>query len=212
MKTIEIKGFKRETVGKKATKQLRKDGSVPCVLYGGDDVVHFHAPVNEFRHLFYTPNVYLVNIDIDGKKYPTILKDTQFHPVSETPLHVDFLEFDTLKPVVIDIPVKVEGFAKGVQGGGILVLEKRKLTVKGLLEHLPDSLSINVEELELNDSVKVGDLNFENIELINANNAVVVAVRLTRAARAEQEEEPGLEQEMEQEPGKEQEKEQEQES
>jgi large subunit ribosomal protein L25 len=186
MKTIEIKGFKRETLGKKATKQLRKDGNVPCVLYGGEEVVHFYAPVNDFRHLFYTPNVYIVNIDVDGKKYPTILKDAQFHPVTDSPLHVDFLQIHDDKPVVIDIPVKTEGFAKGVQAGGILRLEKRKLTVKGLPKHLPDELIINVSDLDVGKTRKVGDLNFDNLELLNAANAVVVAVRLTRAARAAQ--------------------------
>jgi len=186
MKSIEIKGFKRETLGKKATKQLRKDGNVPCVLYGGEEIVHFYAPVNDFRHLFYTPNVYLVNIDVDGKKYPTILKDAQFHPVSDAPLHVDFLQIHDDKPVVIDIPVQTEGFAKGVQAGGILRLEKRKLTVKGLPKHLPDELIINVADLDLGKTRKVGDLKFDNLELLNAQNAVVVAVRLTRAARAAQ--------------------------
>jgi len=196
MKTIEIKGFKRETVGKKATKQLRNDGSVPCVLYGGKEVVHFHAPENEFNHLFYTPNVYLVNIDIDGKKYPTILKDSQFHPVSDKPLHVDFLEINDNEPVTIEIPVKVEGFAKGVQAGGILVLEKRKLAVKGLAKNLPDELVVNVENLEIGKTTKVGELNFENLELLTAKNAVVVAVRLTRAARAAKDQEPGQEEEQ----------------
>ncbi len=196
MKTIEIKGFKRETVGKKATKQLRKDGSVPCVLYGGKEVVHFHAPVNEFNHLFYTPNVYIVNIDIDGKKYPTILKDSQFHPVSDKPLHVDFLEINKDKPVTIEVPIKVEGFAIGVQSGGILVLEKRKLIVKGLLKDLPDELVVNVEALEIGKTVKIGGLSFKNIELLDAQNAVVVAVRLTRAARAAADDlEPGEEEE-----------------
>ncbi len=191
MKTIEIKGFKRETVGKKATKQLRKDGSVPCVLYGGKEVVHFHAPENEFNNLFYTPNVYLVNIDIDGKKYSTILKDSQFHPVSDKPLHVDFLEIDMKAPITIDVPVKVEGFAIGVQSGGILVLERRKLAVRALSQNLPDNLAINVEDLEIGKARKIGDLNFDNLELLDAQNAVVVAVRLTRAARAEQDEELG---------------------
>jgi len=186
MKSIEIKGFKRETLGKKATKQLRKEENVPCVLYGGKEIVHFYAPVKDFRHLFYTPNVYIVNINVDGKTYPTILKDVQFHPVTETPLHVDFLEIHDDKPVVIDIPVKVEGFAKGVQAGGILRVEKRKLTVKGLPKHLPDELVINVDDLDLGKTRKIGDLKFENLELLNAKNAVVVAVRLTRAARAAQ--------------------------
>ena len=186
MKSIEIKGFKRETLGKKATKQLRKEENVPCVLYGGEEIVHFYAPVKDFRHLFYTPNVYIVNINVDGKTYPTILKDAQFHPVNEVPLHVDFLEIHDDKPVVIDIPVKVEGFAKGVQAGGILRVEKRKLTVKGLPKHLPDELVINVDDLDLGKTRKIGDLKFDNLELLNAKNAVVVAVRLTRAARAAQ--------------------------
>ena len=198
MKTIEIKGFKRETIGKKATKQLRKDGRVPCVLYGGKEVVHFHAPMNEFNHLFYTPNVYLVDIDIDGKKYSTILKDSQFHPVSDKPLHVDFFEINDKDPVTIEVPVKVEGFAIGVQSGGILVLEKRKLAVRAIAKNIPDELVVNVEELEIGKATKVGQLNFKNLELLNAQNAVVVAVRLTRAARAAQDGvEPGQEEEQE---------------
>jgi len=189
MKTIEIKGFKRETVGKKATKQLRKDGSVPCILYGGKEVVHFHAPENEFNHLFYTPNIYIVNIDVDGKKYTAKLKDSQFHPVSDKPLHVDFFEINPKAPITIEVPIKVEGFARGVQAGGILVLEKRKLIVKGLMKDLPDELAVNTEDLDIGKVRKVSDLNFENLELLDAQNAVVVAVRLTRAARAAAEDE-----------------------
>jgi large subunit ribosomal protein L25 len=184
MKTIEIKGLKRETLGKKATKQLRNEDNVPCVLYGGEEVLHFYADSKEFRKLIYTPHVYIVKVNVDEKTVNAIIKDAQFHPVSEEVLHIDFLQIFEDKPVVIDVPVKLEGFAEGVRAGGKLQLEKRKLTVKALPKNLPDNLTINIDNLKLGSTRKVGDLTFENLELLNAKNAVVVSVKLTRAARA----------------------------
>ncbi|TAJ13423.1 50S ribosomal protein L25/general stress protein Ctc [Marinilabiliaceae bacterium JC017] len=186
MKTIDIKGFKREETGKSATKQLRQAGSVPCVLYGGEEVAHFSTPQKDMRNLFYTPNVYIVKLNIDGKEVNAILQDVQFHPVTDEVIHIDFLQIKDDKPVVIEIPVKLEGFAEGVKAGGKLQLEMRKLKVKALAKDLPDTLNINIDHLGLGKATQVGELNFENLELLNAKNAVVVAVRLTRAARAAQ--------------------------
>ncbi|MCT4644524.1 MAG: 50S ribosomal protein L25/general stress protein Ctc [Carboxylicivirga sp.] len=184
MQTIEIKGTVRTELGKKSTKALRSEGKVPCVIYGGETNIHFTASEAEFRKIIYTPNVYIVNVNVDGTVYPTILQDTQFHPVKEQLLHADFLLVKEEKPVVIEIPVKLDGFAEGVRAGGKLQLEKRKLKVRALAKDLPDTLDINIDNLGLGKTMQVGQLSFENLELLNAKNAVVVAVRLTRAARA----------------------------
>lgn len=188
MQSIEIKGTMRAELGKKSTKALRAAGSVPCVIYGGEEVIHFTAPESEFRNMIYTPNVYIVNVNVDGKVYSTILQDTQFHPVKEQLLHADFLQINDDKPVTVEIPVKLNGFAEGVRAGGKLQLEKRKLKVKGLAKNLPDALDLNIDSLGLGKTIQVGSLSYDNIELLNAKNAVVVAVRLTRAARAAQQE------------------------
>lgn len=186
MQKIEIKAVKRENLGKTATKQLRKNEEVPCVVYGGKEVVHFNVSENEFRKLLYTPNVYLVNLNVSGTKYDAIIKDLQFHPVTDKLLHVDFFQISEDKPITIEIPVKLEGLAEGVKAGGKLQLEQRKLRVKGLAKNVPDELMINISNLGLGKSIQVGQLDFPNLELLNAKNSVVVSVKLTRAARAAQ--------------------------
>lgn len=183
MKTIEIKGVKRTGLGKKETKKLRKDENVPCVLYGGKENVLFYALKTEFKGLIYTPNAYTVNLDVDGEKYQAILKDAQFHPMSEEILHVDFYQVSDEKKVVIEIPVQLNGFSVGVQAGGKLSTVKRKLKVKGFLKDLPDILDIDVTSLELGKTRKVLDLSFDNLELLDPKNTVVCAVKLTRAAK-----------------------------
>lgn len=186
MQSIEIKGTVRTEVGKKSTKALRIEGQVPCVIYGGEENVHFTASEKEFRKLIYTPNVYIVNVNLDGKIYSTVLQDKQFHPVKEQLLHADFLQISEDNPVTIEIPVVLNGFAEGVKSGGKLQLEKRKLKVKALAKDLPDTLDINIDSLGLGNTIQVAELSYDNLELLNAKNAVVVAVRLTRAARAAQ--------------------------
>ena len=186
MKQIELKGSKREVIGKKATKELRKEGKVPGVLYGGKEVKHFIIEEKQLKALVYTPNVYTISLDIDGEKVEAILQDIQFHPVSDRIMHIDLLQIFADKPVIIEIPVKLNGFAEGVKAGGQLSLEQRKLRVKALPANLPDTLDINIDHLKLGDSVQVGSLSFENLELLNAKNSVVAAVKLTRAARAAQ--------------------------
>lgn len=183
MKTIEIKGSFRTDLGKKATKQLRKEDRVPCVLYGGEEVVHFHANRMEFKELLYTPHAYLIDLKIDGKDYKAIVQDTQFHPVSDRVLHIDFLQISDDKSVSIGIPVVLEGFAEGVKKGGKLSLNMRRLRVRALAKDLPDELKINVTPIKLGKSLKVGELNFDNLELLDPASNVVCAVKLTRAAR-----------------------------
>lgn len=184
MKSILIKGTKRDVVGKKDAKKLRAEGLVPGVLYGGDEPIHFYASEKEFKPLIYTPNVYLVDLDIDGTIYPSIIQDSQFHPVEEKLLHVDFLRTSESKPIKIEIPVKVEGFAKGIRKGGKLKLNLRTLKVKALVKNLPDTININVDDLDLAQSIKVGALERENLEFLNAKSVPVVTIMVTRAARA----------------------------
>ncbi|NOY95740.1 MAG: 50S ribosomal protein L25/general stress protein Ctc [Chlorobi bacterium] len=184
MKSVVIKGKQREAVGKKDTKKLRSEGNVPCVLYGGDKPIHFYAPFNEFRKIVYTPSVYLLDVDIDGKVYKAIMQDIQWHPVEEQILHIDFLIVRDDKPIKIEIPVQTNGLAKGIKQGGKLKSNLRKLKVKAFAKDLPDTIEINVEDLALGDSVKVEDLSFKNIEFLDNKSNVVVSVNITRAAMA----------------------------
>ena len=189
MKTYEISGVERESLGKKETKLLRSAGLVPCVIYGGEKVIHFSAEEAAFKHAIYTPNVYIMNITVGDRAIKAIIQDVQFHPVTDSLLHVDFLEINDTENVNIEIPVKLNGFAKGVAKGGKLQLSMRRLRVSGLLANLPDELNIDVTDVELGKSIKVGELNFENLDILNAKNAVVCTVKLTRAARAAAKEE-----------------------
>lgn len=193
MKSIEIKGSLRTEIGKKATHSLRKNNSVPCVLYGmqkdenGKPVAtHFTVTVDGLRKLVYTPHIYVVDLNIDGKVVNAIMKDIQFHPVTDAILHVDFYQINEENPIVMEVPVQLEGLAEGVKAGGKLALQMRKLKVKALYNVIPERLNIDVTSLALGKTIKVGELNFEGLELLNAKEAVVCAVKLTRAARGAQ--------------------------
>lgn len=183
MKTFELKGTLRTNLGKKATKADRVVDNVPCVLYGGAENTHFTTTVSDIRKLIYTPEVYVVNLDIDGKKTKAIMKALQFHPVSDKVLHIDFLQLSEDKPVVIELPVKLEGLAEGVKAGGKLSLEMRKLKVKGLYTQFPENIVIDVTALGLGKSIQVGKVSLDNLEILNNKNSVVAQVKLTRAAR-----------------------------
>ena len=193
MKSIEIKGSLRTATGKKATRDLRNNNSVPCVLYGlqKDEkglpvATHFTVTVDGLRNLVYTPNIYVVELNIDGTAHKAIMKDIQFHPVKDNILHVDFLEINEEAPIVMQVPVKLEGLAEGVKAGGKLALQVRKLKVKALYNQIPERLVVNVTNLGLGKTIKVGELSFEGLELLNAKEVVVCAVKLTRAARGAQ--------------------------
>lgn len=212
MKTFQLAADARVNLGKKATKALRAEGKIPVVLNGGELV---DLPYDEsklaagqkvvavgngkglvttdltvtqeaVRKLIYTPEIFAVELDINGTKKMAVLKDIQFHPVKDTILHLDFLEVDEKKPVVIEVPVKLEGHAEGVKAGGKLSLSMKKLKVKAIYTNVPERLVINVDNLQLGKTMAVGDLHFEGLELVNAKNAVVCAVQLTRAARGQQ--------------------------
>ncbi|MBS5107972.1 MAG: 50S ribosomal protein L25/general stress protein Ctc [Phocaeicola vulgatus] len=175
MKSIEIKGTVRTDVGKKATHELRKNNGVPCVLYGVQKDENGLPVATHF--------IYVVDLNIDGKIVNAILKDIQFHPVTDAILHVDFYQIDEAKPIVMEVPVQLEGLAEGVRAGGKLALQLRKLKVKALYNVIPERLVVDVTSLGLGKTVKVGELSYEGLELINAKEAVVCAVKLTRAAR-----------------------------
>ena len=185
MKTYELKGEVREDFGKKAAQRYRTEGFIPCVVYGGhgEENVNFVVKAGDVRKLIYTPEVFLVNLDFGKNKMQAILKDIQFHPVKDDILHIDFFHVFEKVPVVIDIPVRLQGLAAGVRAGGKLSLDMRKLKVKALPSKLPEELVIDVEKLELGKSIQVGELDFEGLEMMNAKNAVVCRVQLTRAAR-----------------------------
>jgi large subunit ribosomal protein L25 len=183
MKTFELKGKVREELGKKASKANRAEESVPCVLYGTGGNVHFTATVSDLRKLIYSPEVFIVDLDVDGKKSKAIMKDLQFHPVSDKVLHIDFLEVSDKKPVIIEVPVKLNGLAEGVKAGGKLALQMRKLKVKGIYTDFPEAITLDVTNLGLGKTIQVGAVKIDKLEILNAKNAVVAQVKLTRAAR-----------------------------
>ena len=183
MKTFELKGTVRTDLGKKASKAERVAENIPCVLYGGKENVHFTTTVSEVRKLVYSPDVFVVNLEIDGKKTKSIMKALQFHPVSDKVLHIDFLQVSEEKPVTVELPVKLEGLAEGVKAGGKLSLEMRKLKVKGIYTKIPENIVVDVTSLGLGKSVQVAKVTVKDLEILNAKNAVVAQVKLTRAAR-----------------------------
>jgi large subunit ribosomal protein L25 len=188
MKSIEVKGTARTIAERsseqaRALKEIRKNGGVPCVLYGGSEVVTFTVPAEGLRNLVFTPHIYVVDLVIDGKKVNAIMKDIQFHPVKDTILHVDFYEINEANPIVMEVPVQLEGLAEGVKAGGKLALQTRKLKVKALYNVIPEKLVINVAHLGLGKTIKVSELSYEGLEILNAKETVVCAVKLTRAAR-----------------------------
>jgi large subunit ribosomal protein L25 len=183
MKSIEIKGELRTSTGKKDSKKLRKEEKVPCVLYGGEKNIHFAVLEKDLKKLVFTPNVYLVDLNIDGKNHKAIVQDIQFHPVTDRVIHIDFYEIFEDKKVTIAIPVELQGLAEGVKAGGKLQVLNRKLKVRALYKDLPDTLQINVENVGLGKNIKVGEVNFDNLEMLNSANTVIATVKLTRAAK-----------------------------
>ena len=190
MKTFDLKGTARTDLGKKGTREIRKAGNVPCNLYGvkkdenGKPVATPFTVTNDsLRNLVYTPHIYAVKLDIDGQNCMAIMKEIQFHPVKDNILHVDFLQITEDKPIVMEVPVALDGLAEGVRAGGKLQLQVRKLKVKATYDKIPEKLIIDVTNLGLGKTIKVGDLAFDGLELLNAKEAVVCGVKLTRAAR-----------------------------
>jgi large subunit ribosomal protein L25 len=188
MKTIEIKGTTRTELGKKSSKAVRKEGNVPCVIYGKEVNVHFYTHENNFKNLVYTPAAHLVKIILEDKEFKAVLKDMQFHPVKDNILHADFIEIFDNKPVVINIPIKVSGDSVGVIAGGKLSIKRRNLKVKGLANDLPESLNIDITNLKIHEGVKVGDLSYDKIELLDPKKSMVLTIATSRVAQKSDEE------------------------
>lgn len=190
MKEISVSGQKRTDLGKKASKLLRKEGMIPCNLYGeakedGKPVaMAFCCPFAELRKIIYTPHTYVVKLMIDGVAHTAIMKEIQFHPVTDAPLHVDFLEVNDQKPITIAIPVKLNGLAQGVRDGGRMNLSIRKISVIAPYQQIPEHLDIDVTSLRIGKSIKVGDLSFEGLEMATSKDVVVCSIKMTRNAMA----------------------------
>lgn len=180
MKSFELNATKRTSLTKQETKKLRDAGMVPCVLYGGTENVHFHAPVLDFRGLVYTPEVFTVNINVDGKTHQAVMQEIQFHPVNDSLMHIDFLEINPGKPVVMHIPVKINGTSEGQRQGGKLITKVRKLKVKAMANHLPDAVDVDITALQIGQSVRVSDLKIDGVEFLDSPNNILVGVRTTR--------------------------------
>ena len=191
MKEISVSGQKRATTGKKATKELRKEGLVPCNLYGekkGEnglpEAVAFAIPAAQLRKVIYSPNVYVVNLTISGEAHKAVIKELQFHPTTDAVLHVDFFEVNETKPITIGIPVKLTGHAQGVRDGGRLSQAVRQLNVTAPYKQIPETLEIDVTALKLGKAIKVAELNFEGLEIATPAQVVVCSVKATRASRS----------------------------
>ena len=191
MKEINVNGQKRETTGKKASKLMRKEGLVPCNLYGekkGEnglpEALSYSVPAADLRKVVYTPHVYVVNLNIDGAEHKAIIKELQFHPTTDALLHADFFEVNDTKAITIGIPVKLNGLAQGVRDGGKLNLSIRKIDVKAPYKQIPEILDIDVTNLGLGKAIKVGDLHYEGLELATPAQVVVCSVKETRASRS----------------------------
>lgn len=189
MKQFAISGSVRATVGKKASKAVRLSGNVPCVLYGekrdenGNPVAtHFYVNEKEINKIYFTPHVYLVDINIDGEEHKAIVKEVQCHPVKDNVLHVDFYEVNAERPIVVGVPIAPKGLAEGVRAGGKLMTMVRKINVKALYENIPEKLDVDVTSLGLGKSIKVGDLHYEGLELVTPKEVIVCTVKMTRAA------------------------------
>lgn len=190
MKEIEVTGKKRTTLGKKASKALRKEGMVPCNLYGelkdaeGKPVaLAFASPFTELRKIIYTPHVYVIKLVIDGEIHTAVMREIQFHPVTDAPLHVDFYEVNDEKPITVGIPVKLVGLAQGVRDGGRMNLSIRKINVTAPYQIIPEHLDVDVTSLTIGKSIKVGQLNYEGLEMATSKDVVVCSIKMTRQAQ-----------------------------
>ncbi len=189
MRTVEIIGYKRANLGKSESKRLRNEGQVPCVLYGGSEQIHFYAPAIQFRDIVYTPEPAFVKLNIEGYEVEAILQDSQFHPVSEVMLHADFLQLFKGKQIKMDIPVKTTGTSPGVANGGALTIKKPKLSVQALPKDMPDHIAVDISELKLGKSTKVGELPKGDYTILNSPLVTIASVAIPRALRGKSEEE-----------------------
>lgn len=188
MKSVSISGSPRENVGKKDAKAQRNQGMIPCVIYGGKEQKTFVVEESQFRGILYTPEVKYAELNIGGQMHKAIVQDCQFHPITDNLLHVDFLEVVDNKPITIEIPFKIKGTSPGVLKGGSLHKRVRKLKVRGLLENIPEDITADISNLDIEDVIRIGDISLENLSIIDNPNKVVVSVNQTRNVVAGEEE------------------------
>lgn len=182
MKSITIQGTKRESVGKKSTKALRDAELVPCVVYGGNEPLNFSTEEKSFKNLVYTPEAHTVELVVDGQTIPAVLQDIQFHPITDKILHVDFYQLSDDKPVIMEVPVRITGRARGVVAGGVLRQSFRKLKIKAIPSNLPDEIVVDVTPLRIGNKIYVGDIKADGFSFMHPDNAVVAAVKMSRTA------------------------------
>lgn len=188
MKTVALSGNNRAERGSSNAKTLRKDENVPCVIYGGKENTHFTVNEVKFGKLINSPEVFFIDLDVNGKKFKAIIKDVQYHPVTDRPLHVDFLEVFEDKALTVKLPISLKGNARGVLNGGKLRTVTRKLTVSGLPSALPENIELDITNLRIGQSIKVGEIQKEGLRFLDADNAVVVAIKRSRVAVADEDE------------------------
>jgi len=190
MKSVSLNGIARVDLGKKFSKKFRKNGDVPCVIYSkGKDPLHICVKNNELRKIIYNPNIFILNINVDGQNYNTIIRDAQFHPLNDNILHIDFLELSENKLVSLEIPVQLSGNSIGVRNGGRLNLVMRKLLIQSFPKNLPDTINIDITNLRIGNSIRIEELEKENYNFIQSGDAVVVSVKTARNIVEEEEEE-----------------------
>ncbi|MCE3227816.1 MAG: ribosomal protein [Bacteroidetes bacterium] len=186
MKTVSLSGSLRANVGKTDANALRAKGQVPCVIYGTGEQIHFSADERHFKNIIFTPETNLVEVELDGKKYKTVLQEAQYHKINDKLIHADFLQVTEDKPISVSLPVKTIGQAQGVKDGGRLVIKMRKVRVRGLVSKLPASIDLNIEKLAIGKSIAAGDINIDGITVLHPANISVVSVQTQRAAVVEE--------------------------
>ncbi len=182
MKTFTIISKKRTDLGKASTKTLRSQKQIPCVMYGGEETIHFTADEAEVKKLIYSSEVFLIELELEGKKYKAVMHELQFHPVTDKVLHIDFIQIIENSPAVVSLPIRLTGSSKGILAGGKLRLKKRYLKVKGLINHLPEDLVIDITELKIGDVIKVSSLSFDKLEILEPGQSMVVGIVTSRVA------------------------------
>jgi large subunit ribosomal protein L25 len=180
MKTLTLSGSQRAKMGRTNANSLRKEGKVPCILYGGKDILHFEAVEKDFKPLVFTPDVHMIKLDVGGKQVDAIMQDIQFHPVTDRILHVDFLEVVGDKPVVMEIPVKLIGTSVGVKEGGKLLKKLNRIRVKAPISKIPGTIDLNIEPLKIGDYIRIKDLKYDGVTFLHEQSVTVVAVKVTR--------------------------------
>lgn len=176
MKTIELKGTIRKDTGKKYSRQLRMEEKVPCVMYGGKENIHFSMPELSFKDIVYTPNVYLLKFEIEGNNHDAVIRDIQFHPVTDKIIHADFKEYYPDQPVIINLPVKIIGESIGLKAGGKLRIRRRILKARGLVKDFPEYIEIDITDLDIGSTIRIEDLKIEGLEFLDSSGSMIISV------------------------------------